>query len=170
MKTDIIGTIDSKAHREYFLKEFKRRFGHLNFKEESEQKSKGEQIILTIQSPSKTLGDLRVFLSHYEITIAFPQMSFHTHFDIANSIHHVAPDADASIRPRISALDFIKRIIDDRLFIRCYKRKGIIETATVIDSATGKLQDSQFTFSRPFKRFFLKYDKEDYYWSGKQAL
>jgi hypothetical protein len=170
MKTDIIGTVNSKAHREYFLKEFKRRFGHVRFKEESEQKGKEEQIVLTIQSPSKNLGDLRVFLSNYEITIAFPQISFHTHFDIANSIHHVAPDADASIPARISALDFINKMIDDRLFVRCYKRKGIIETATVIDVATGKLQDTQFTFSRPLKSLFLKYEKEDYYWSGKQSL
>jgi hypothetical protein len=112
---------------------------------------------------------LRVFPSNYEITIEFPQISFPTHFDIANSIHHVAPDADASIPPSISGLDF-KKLLDDRFFIRCYKRKGIIETATVIDAATGKLRDSQFTFSRPLKSLFLKYEKEDHYWSGRQSL
>ncbi|MBP1747452.1 MAG: hypothetical protein H6Q54_2067 [Deltaproteobacteria bacterium] len=169
MKTNITGTIDPKAHREYFLKEFKKRFGHLTYKEDAEQKGKEEQIILMIQSPSENLGSLRVFLSKYEITISFPKISFHSHFDLINSIGHIAPDADASIPTRINALDFIKKIIDDRVSIRCYKRKERFESATVIDSSAGKPQESLSSLSRPFKSLFLTYEKEDYYWSGKQT-
>jgi hypothetical protein len=41
MKPNIIGSkIDPKVHREYFFSEFKKRFGYLNYKEESERKGK----------------------------------------------------------------------------------------------------------------------------------
>lgn len=168
MKPNIIGDeIDSKVHREYFLREFKKRFAYLNYKEKTEQKGKEEQIILTIQSPSERLGSLQVFLSKYEITISFPKITFHSHFDAINSIHHIAPDADTTIPPRINALDFINKITDDRVFIRCYKRKGKIEKAEVFDSLTNKSKESLSSLSCPLKSLFLKYEKEDYYWSGK---
>ena len=168
METHIIGhDIDPKVHREYFLREFKKRFANLNYKEDSEQKGKEEQIVLTIQSPSERLGSLQVFLSKYEITVSFPKISFHSHFDAINSIHQIAPDADTTIPPRLNALDFIKKITEDRVFIRCYKRKGKIEKTEVVDSLTGTSQESLSALSRPFKSLFLKYERDDYYWSGK---
>jgi hypothetical protein len=168
MKTNIIGKeIDPKVHREYFLSEFKKKFAHLNYKEESEQKGKEEQIILTIQGPSEELGNLQVFLSKYEITISLPKITFHSHFDAVDSIHIIAPDADTTIPTRINALDFINKITEDSVFIRCYKRKGEIEKAEVFDSLTNESKESLSSLSRPFKRLFLKYEKEDYYWSGK---
>jgi hypothetical protein len=168
METQIIGhDIDPKIHREYFLREFKKRFAGLNYKEESEQKGKEEQIVLTIQSPSEKLGSLQVFLSKYEITISFSKIAFHTHFDAINSIHHIAPDADGTIPPRLNAMDFINKLIEDRVFIRCYKRKGKVEKTEVIDSLTNKSQESLSSLSRPIKSLFLKYEKEDCYWSGK---
>jgi len=168
METHIIGhDIDSKVHREYFLREFKRRFASLDYKEEFEQKGKEEQIILTIQSPSEELGILQVFLSKYEITISFPKISFHSHFDSINSIHVIAPDADTSIPSRINAIDFIEKITEGRVFIRCYKRKGKVGKTEIINSLTNKSQESLSSFSRPIKSLFLKYETEDYYWSGK---
>ncbi len=171
METHIIGhDIDSKVHREYFLREFKKRFASLNYKEESEQKGKEEQIILTIESPSKELGSLQVFLSKYEITISFPKISFHSHFDAINSIHQIAPDADTTIPSRINAMDFIEKITEDRVFIRCYKRKGKVEKAEIINSLTNKSQELLSSLSRPIKSLFLKYETEDYYWSGKTYI
>jgi len=168
METHIIGhNIDSKVHREYFLREIRKLFAGLNYKEEARQKGKKEQIIVTIQSPSERLGSLEVLLSKYEITISFPKISFHNQFNPVDSIHHIAPDADTTIPPRIHALDFIKKIIEDRVFIRCYERKGKIEKTEVIDSLTCESQESLSVLSRPFKGFFLKYEREDYYWSGK---
>jgi hypothetical protein len=168
MKAQIIGhDIDPKVHQEYFLREFRKRFGCLNYKEESRQKGKEEQIILTIQSPSEELGSLQVFLSRYEITISFPKIAFHTHFDAIDSIHNIAPDADTTIPPRINALEFIKKVTEDRVFIRCYKRKGKVEKAEVIDSLTNKSQETLPSMPRPIKSVFLKYEKEDCYWSGK---
>ena len=168
MKTNLTGhDIDPKVHRQYFLNEFKERFAGLNYKEESKQKGKEEQIILTIQSPSEKLGSLQVFLSKYKITISFPKISFHSHFDAINCINHIAPDADTTIPPRINALDFIKKITQDRVFIRCYKRKGKIEKTEVVDSITGTSQESLSALSRPLKSLFLKYEREDYYWSGE---
>jgi hypothetical protein len=168
METHITGhNIDPKVHREYFLREFKKRFVSLNYKEESEQKGKEEQIILTIQSPSERLGSLQVFLSKYEITVSFPKISFHSHFDAINSIHQIAPDADSTIPPRLNALDFIKKITEGRVFIRCHKRKGKIEKTEVVDSLTGTSQESLSALSRPLKSLFLKYERDDYYWSGK---
>jgi hypothetical protein len=168
METHIIGhDIDSKVHREYFLREFKKRFASLNYKEESDQKGKEEQIILTIQSPSEKLGNLQVFLSKYEITISFPKISFHSHFGAINSIQQIAPDADTTIPPRINALDFIEKITEGRVFIRCYKRKGKVEKAQVVDGLTGRSQESLSALSRPLKSLFLKYEREDYHWSGK---
>jgi hypothetical protein len=168
METHITGhNIDPKVHREYFLREFKKGFEGLNYKEEFEQKGKEEQIILTIQSPSERLGSLQVFLSKYEITISFPKISFHSHFDAVNSIHHIAPDADTTIPPRINALDFIKKITEDRVFIRCYKRKGKIKKTEVVDSLTGTSQESLSGRSRPLTSLFLKYEREDYHWSGE---
>jgi hypothetical protein len=168
METRIIGhDIHPKVQREYLLREFKKRFAGLNYKEESEQKGKEEQIILTIKSPSEKLGNLQVFLSKYEITISFPKIAFHSHFDAVNSIHQIAPDADTTIPSRLNALDFIKTITEDRVFIRCYKRKGKIEKAEVIDSLTNKSQESLSSLAGPIKSLFLKYEKEDCYWSGK---
>ena len=168
MKTDITGKeIDPKVHREYFLTEFKKRFSHLNYKEESEQKGKEEQIILTIQSPAERLGSLQVFLSKHEITIAIPNITFHSHFDAINSIHYIAPDADTTIPPRINALEFISKLSEDRIFIRCYKRKGRIEKTEIIYSLTGDSKESLSSLSCPLKSLFLKYEREDYYWSGK---
>jgi hypothetical protein len=169
MKTNIIGReSDPKVHREYFLDEFKKRFANLNFKEGSEQKGKEEQIILTIQSPSADLGSLEIYLNKYEITISIPKITFHSHFDAIDSIHHLAPDADPNIPTRINALDFLTRFIEESVFIRCYKRKGKIEKTEIIDSRTGVSKESLSTLSRPLKRIFLKYDKEDYYRTGKK--
>jgi len=168
MKINITGRdIDPKLHQEYFLNEFKKRFAGLNYKEESAQKGREEQIILTIQSPSEKLGSLQVFLSKYEITISFPKVTFDTHFDAINSIHIIAPDADSTIPPRINALDFINKLIENRVFIRCYKRKGKVEKTEVVDSLTGKSQESLSALSRPLKSLFLKYEREDYYWLDK---
>lgn len=168
MKTNIIGNdIEPKAHQEYFLAEFKKRFAHLKYKEELEQKGKEEQIILTIQCPSEKLGNLQVFLSKYEITISFPKITFHSHFDSINPIRHIASDADTTIPLRINALDLITKLIENRVFIRCYKRKGMIEKTEIVDNLSGTSQEWLSTLSRPIKSLFLKYEKEDCYWSGK---
>jgi len=168
MKKNITGhDIDPKVHREYFLREFKKKFSHLSYTQETEQKGKEEQIILTIESPSAELGSLQVSLSRYEITISFPKITFQTHFDAINSIHHIAPDADSTIPPRINALDFLNRLIEGKVFIRCYKRKAKIEKTEVVDILTGKSQESLSALSRLLKSLFLKYEREDYYWLGK---
>jgi hypothetical protein len=108
-----------------------------------------------------------VFLSKYEITISFPKISFHSHFDTIDSIHHIAPDADTTIPSRINALEFIKKVTEDTVFIRGYKRKGKIERTEVIDRLTNRTQESSSSLLRPIKSLFLKYETEDYYWSGK---
>jgi len=64
-------------------------------------------------------------------------------------------------------LDFISKMDDDSVFIRCYERKGKIENAEVISSLTDKSQESWLSLSRPIKCLFLKYQKKDYHWSGK---
>jgi hypothetical protein len=166
----VASNYDSHTYQACFLASLKTRFPQLIFTEQKDSSEKKDTTVLMTSSPSRDLASLKITLFKDDINIEIPGIRYRKRYNPSTIPVTVAPDADHRIPPRLQALDFIQKIIEDKILFRCYRHKGKIIRTEIVSVLSDTVEESKtYTIRGSFVKFSSKYEVSDCRWSGSQT-